>query len=702
MTDRLFSTKSGKLMKTWASRFSLTIVASIAVAAGLLLGAFELWSHWGAMGPRFDVVIEVDAPRRLGCFEAFINGTFDKSTVACLDHDGQNELLLRNVSASIKTLRLDTGDPVADTEFTIRSIKFRTSISYVADPDRVIREFGPREIATWSQSDVKVDGETGRSITLGRDPMLQTALNLDLPSQLGPPPNKGTLVLRQGVLLTLGMMVVGVGCAAFLTILLWKEYHRTTVDQRHAGLLVAIAGIGFVLTVMSAFPAHTNFDEMYSLSEIWLGRLSDVHPPLQVVVWSVLMDLGRAVGLPEMWQVALMLIVQSALLWWAAVIMASWIKTRWLACAFLLLLAISPISMVYFGHIGKDSQLAVALLVAIACIGLSWRRRSLPVLAVAVLPLFYGFAVRSNAPPAVLPLCLFWVIALFGIRGVDLQTYGRKAAAVSLASVLFLGLWGANYAFSNAVVKNRCCLGHSAYVGLIYDLMGISVRVDRNLLPPAIIAEPGYDLETVKKRYDPIYVVMSGFAIIGPDLGKVVLKSWFAAITQYPRAFLSHRIAVLSYMFGLHAGPAPFPYMSRFFTGLPQIPFPLPAREKELLAVYRNQSPEFFAWRESFENYFARTSGWPIYKIWPYFVFTAIVFAFPALRGRVATDPAVWLCMSAIGYALPYVPIGSAAQFRYFWWTALALFCALVIRLDAVLEYLRSGNQNSAGSVSSA
>src|SRR5262249_29210803 len=147
-------------------------------------------------------------------------------------------------------------------------------------------------------------------------------------------------------------------------------------------------------------PGHTNFDEFYSLTELWSGKISDLHPPLQVEVWGALMDIGRTFGLGPVGQASVLLIVQAAVFWASAAIIASWLTSKWLARILLLVIAVSPVSLVYLGHLGKDSQLAIALLAAVTCMALAVKRRSVAMLALSLPLLFYGFTVRSNGPTA--------------------------------------------------------------------------------------------------------------------------------------------------------------------------------------------------------------------------------------------------------------------------------------------------------------
>ncbi|MDQ6733330.1 MAG: hypothetical protein M3Z35_04310, partial [Nitrospirota bacterium] len=541
-------------------RLAFVTGAAALVLMTLLLAAFEIWGKSINYEPRFDLVVDIDAPKRLGCFHAYINSRYDAPSRACLTRDGRSSVVLPNIPSNVSTMRLDLGFG-GDIEFVLHSIKFTTSRYYTPRPAAVIREFLPAEIATWTPFDMRMIAP-GRYVTVGSAPKFQEPINADLAAAIDANAGKPAWLMWQPALLLLGFGV------AFLTAFItWREYRNAPAAARDTGFIVALASLGFLLTIVSAFPGHTNFDEFYSLAELWSGAVSDLHPPIQVLTWAALMDFGRLFGLGAVAQAGLMLIVQAAVFWSSAALVASWLTSKRLGRILLLVLAISPISLVYLGHIGKDSQQAIALLAAVACMGQAIRHRSMAILVLSLAPLFYGFAVRSNAPAAVLPLCLFGVLIAFDLRGIDLRSWRRKAAVALGTLLLFAALFGASRILSSSVVKNRCCFAMQAVMTPVYDLMGVSVRINQNLVPPAIYQDPNYSLETIRQGYGPTTFSWDGLVMVGPNQAWDPVKAWLEAMWQHPKEFLQHRLAHLSYFFGLHSGPPPFPYMSGFYIG---------------------------------------------------------------------------------------------------------------------------------------
>ena len=169
---------------------------------------------------------------------------------------------------------------------------------------------------------------------------------------------------------------------------------------------IAISGIfiGFI----SAFPGHTNFDELYTLGEYFRGEVSDMHPPMQMLLAAKFIELGKLIRITPLYSISIILMTQLILYWWSLREISKLIKIYYLRFIFLLLLNIAPIALVYASHIGKDSQMAVALILSFALISKSGREKNFIYLLLAIPPIFYAFTIRANAPAAALPFIVYW------------------------------------------------------------------------------------------------------------------------------------------------------------------------------------------------------------------------------------------------------------------------------------------------------
>ncbi|HLM57106.1 MAG TPA: hypothetical protein VK422_13405, partial [Pyrinomonadaceae bacterium] len=129
-------------------------------------------------------------------------------------------------------------------------------------------------------------------------------------------------------------------------------------------------------------------------------RFSDWHPPLMAAAWGLV---DRVVAGPVG-----MLVLHNAAFWGACALLwrATRGRSKWLGvalCAFGLL----PQVLSHLSTVWKDAGLGVSLLLAAALLYTASRTNSRAALVAAMPPLFYGFGVRLNAAPAVLPLALW-------------------------------------------------------------------------------------------------------------------------------------------------------------------------------------------------------------------------------------------------------------------------------------------------------
>jgi hypothetical protein len=184
----------------------------------------------------------------------------------------------------------------------------------------------------------------------------------------------------------------------------------------------AIAGIGYALFLLYAFPGYMSNDSVVQLVEARRGWFTDGHPPIMAAEWRLL---DALVSGP-----LLMLLLQSALFLVGVIaILRRWLSPRAAALAGACVLLFPPV-MTPMAVIWKDAQMAAYLVVGVAAL-LSERRRN-RVLGLVLVTV--GCAFRHNGFAASVPL----VFVLFEL------TPGRRwwaRYALSLvAAVLSVGV----------------------------------------------------------------------------------------------------------------------------------------------------------------------------------------------------------------------------------------------------------------------
>ena len=113
----------------------------------------------------------------------------------------------------------------------------------------------------------------------------------------------------------------------------------------------------------------------------------------------------------------------------------------------------------------------------------------------------------------------------------------------------------------------------------------------------------------------------------------------------------------------------------------------MPERVNDVVQTYLRIDRPFLQIRTFFERYFRESLNWPLYRPWVYIAALTVAFAIPG--SRVTHPAATWLTASVVCYLLPYVLLANSPHFRYFWWAALAMFVAFILRVDAIIQRWR-------------
>lgn len=644
----------------------------------ILAGALALHA-WGVLQgyvPRFDLVMTMSAPTEGGRAEAYFNGDGTDPHPQDIRAGSTARYVFAGVPDRLEHLRIDPVNE-AGVAFRISDLRIVTSAGYAPAPNQPVYVFHVDDWPQWTLRDIERTA-AGDLRSTSRDPMLLSAPGLDLAGHLAERA-AAPLAWRVALWLALALAAAGGALAAGGTIAL-RRRDAAAFDRL---VLASACVLGAALTVASSYPGHTNYDEFSSLNEILSDAVSDIQPPLQAIAWAGLIDLGKRLGLGNTASLATMLIVQTALFWWALYVIAGSLRTRWLGAGLVLAFAALPPTLAYLGHIGKDTQHAVALAVALALILAAWRRRARWPLVVAVLPLFYAFGVRSNGLFAVLPLCVPWAVAWFEARGTSAVRHWR----VGIASLgLFAALFAANAGFYEAVVRNKCCLGNAGYMTLVHDMMGISYRIDENLVPPYMYSVPDYSLDTIRRNYEPRWTInFDGLRIIRDEDQPKILRDWLDAVTGHPREYLGHRLDLARYFLGLTTEPNHFGLFLGFYRSADVRRLDVNPELSALVAGV-DDNRVLVRVKQAFATYFWAFRDTVLFRPWFYVVVAGLAYLLLGRsRGAFPDRLTVWLGLSNALYFLPYLPLTSSASFRYVIWSLFATLLAVAMRADATL-----------------
>lgn len=280
----------------------------------------------------------------------------------------------------------------------------------------------------------------------------------------------------------------------------WLENQaRLRATLATPGAIWAAAGLLAVATLLAHWPGELIGDSISQLAEIRAGRLRDWNPPLMAVIWRALGATPQA-----------MLLVQVLLYWSGLALLADQLRRESSApWGFaLLLVGLTPMSLVYLGVVQKDTLLVSLLLVAT---GLMLRFGR----AAALLPGLLAMLTRANAIFAVPPLFVRsqrWPVALA-------LSLAIAAALVPVSRLINLSLLGAERSHVEKSLQ-------------LFDLAGIEVHSGRLVIGP-----------DVSRCYTPFYWDTlqhdcGAFDRSPPDL----TARWIAVIGAEPLAYARHRL----------------------------------------------------------------------------------------------------------------------------------------------------------------
>lgn len=421
----------------------------------------------------------------------------------------------------------------------------------------------------------------------------------------------------------------------------------------------AVCAAGFVLALVAFYPGYMSPDSKEQLMQARAWEFTDWHPPLMAAVWGVV---DRVIPGP-----AGMLVLQNAAYWGAAALFwrATYRRSAWLGL-WLVGFGFMPQVLSNLSTIWKDVGLGVSLLLASALLYRSRQTGSRAALAASVPLLFYGYGVRLNAAPAVLPLALwtgFIACRVFpSLRALAPRRPRLLAASFGLA--YFLLLAGAVSVTTDALVK-----GKHAYTGqtvLLHDLAAVSLARGEPLFPDYVVRDPHFSMEKVARSYAPHFAT----PIVGPEESGLTLSGdardmdalrakWLEVVPRNARVYLRHRWGVFESAAGLDRPEVCFPYLMASYS---QLAYPT-----NDLAVHRLLKLYFRAARNTV---FFRGFFW---------LLVALALLYFSLRGRLRGDLEFVFVLAASGllYGAAYFFVAPSCDFRFFWWTMLAATASL-------------------------
>jgi hypothetical protein len=363
----------------------------------------------------------------------------------------------------------------------------------------------------------------------------------------------------------------------------------------------------------------------------------------------------------------LMFILQNVIFWGACALF--WRATN--ATCFglgiaLVLFGLMPHILAQTAVVWKDIGLGASLFLTVALLYYAKKTGSKIALLISPLFLFYGYAARLNALPAVLPIAVwtgFIALKIFEIKG-------RKLTSAALGLGYFFVLSFAVYFVTQRITEGKTVYPFQQVY--LYDLAALSVEKNEEVFPDYVRSAENFSPGTVKARYN----TRSVSDLIYPDLpnagDKPVLKltdkpeeigalktKWWEAVSNDPGGYLGHRTQVFAQLTGLSRAVTA-PYWEQGFSSSP------PEFRPEENLGSRVMMKYFGAFRRPFpQTFFFRAFVWLI---------LCGFFMYKSVRRRLRDD---WdlvfvLSLSCFLFTFAYFPTTPSTEFRYLFWPAIA------------------------------
>jgi hypothetical protein len=435
-----------------------------------------------------------------------------------------------------------------------------------------------------------------------------------------------------------------------------------------SGYVVCLAG--FVVTLAAFYPGVMSPDSIDQWGQGRAWDFLDIHPPIMSALWGLL---DRVWAGP-----AGMLVFHNALFWGAAALF--WRLTRERSRALALCFAafgFMPQFLALLGSIWKDVGLGASLFMASALLYGAGRRGWRFALFAACPLLFYGYGVRLNAAPAVLPLALWSAhVACGQFPRLAARSASFKLLPAALGVAYFVVLTAAVAATTRALTHGRTMYPFQQV--MLHDLAAVSKETGRSHFPEYVTAMPNFSLEQASAKYSTEWVNTLIYgeppplkSTLNADEIVNLRAAWWEAVSHNKAAYLKHRWSVFRNLTGLGTE---FVYKSfNPVTGL-------------------NNPPEFRikpnALTRALTSYFFLFSNSPFFRgfVW---MLVCLALAYLSLRLGLAGDLVAVLSLASSGfaYSAAYFFVTPSSEFRYLWWTVLAASVSAILFALHVKEH---------------
>lgn len=408
--------------------------------------------------------------------------------------------------------------------------------------------------------------------------------------------------------------------------------------------------LGYAFTAIAFYPGFMSADSLAQYESSRTLKFTDWHPPVMGWVWSLFNTLSVGPQGMLLWQLGLLWI--ALFLWYSSLLPAS--RGAWA----LLAVGLLPWVLNFAGVIWKDVGMAFALALAVA-LGLSTTR--VVTVCTSVFMLFYALSLRYNALFALPPLLIF----LWSRWRPDAKAWQTVAISILTLAAMLLATNVVNYSVLKAEKTSP-----SSYM-MVDDLFHLSLREGRSLMPGISFSDIQHCAGRVigqNRLVGRSFCLAEGrnFSNGNPLNTPELSKIWLNAVASHPLRYLQFRTAAFVYLLRT-AQDAPYyiwhPGIDANSLGLGQTNNTLTRVVHWWVDAWARQVPLLFK---------------PF--IWTILGIVVLTASLVQVRSK-NSNAALALSSSALLYILGYIPTTPMADFRYVYWSVLAISLAVVLVL---------------------
>jgi hypothetical protein len=406
-------------------------------------------------------------------------------------------------------------------------------------------------------------------------------------------------------------------------------------------------------------------DSISQLAQARTRRFGDWHPPLMTWTWSLL---NAVIPGP------LGMLLFHNLMFWAGLALVIYLTpvATFLAPLLIITIGFFPPVVALLSTIWKDVGMGASMLLASSLMLYADRRSSRPALLLAICCLLYGFSVRYNAAPAVLPLALW--SGFIGYRLFDLKTHRPLFVSSCLGTGIFVVIASSGVLINSQLTTVRM---YPIQQLLLYDLAAISVKTQTLQFPDYLISG-SLTIADLERLYTP---ARARTLYYGDDPAKLDLTSsqhdldrltrqWLHAVPRFFGTYLQHRLNVFATQLGATTESVCVPY----WDGIEWNRFGIEFEGSQLNNLVM-------------DKYLAPTADSILFRGWFYLVVSAGVALWCFNRCRTYGLGLFAISLSGLFYLASFVIAGNACDFRLNWWTVITTLVVTVVCFATELSH---------------